>query len=232
MVYHSGEKKIYSYGGFAANNSLGDLRVLENGAWRTITNLPEMKAAESGFVYDPHRNKLIAFGGSGSRDIINNTTWEWDGNAWKKFEGPGPEGRQAFVMVYDSKRKKTVLFGGMGATPGVLYKDTWEYDGRSWIRVDTSGPARMAPGYAYDESRGQLVIFGGMGNGKSWGDTWGWDGKTWKKLADTGPSARSMGYMAFDAARQKIVLFGGRPGWPNDADDTWEWNGTEWKEIK
>ena len=64
------------------------------------------------------------------------------------------------------------------------------------------------------------------------GDTWSWDGKTWKQLATTGPSPRAMGYMAYDKNRDRIVLFGGRMGWPNDANDTWEWDGKEWKEIK
>ena len=63
-------------------------------------------------------------------------------------------------------------------------------------------------------------------------DTWSWDGKEWKQLATNGPSARAMGYMAYDKKRDRVVLFGGRPGWPNDANDTWEWNGNEWKEIK
>jgi hypothetical protein len=64
------------------------------------------------------------------------------------------------------------------------------------------------------------------------GDTWEWDGKKWKKLADTGPLPRAMGYMAYDKKRDKVVLFGGRRGWPNDVNDTWEWDGREWKEIQ
>ncbi len=64
------------------------------------------------------------------------------------------------------------------------------------------------------------------------GDTWAWDGKEWKQLATAGPSPGAMGYMAYDKARDRTVLFGGRPGWPNNAHDTWEWDGKEWKEIK
>ena len=36
----------------------------------------------------------------------------------------------------------------------------------------------------------------------------------------------------YDKERKKVVMFGGRFGWPNDANDTWEWDGTQWKEIK
>ena len=232
MVYDTKRHKLYSFGGWIDGNSLAELRVLENGDWKVLTNLPEMKASEPGFVYDEARDKLIVFGGSAARGVVNNTTWEWDGQSWKKFNGAGPEGRSGAAMVYDSKRRKTVLYGGGGATFGNAFEDTWEFDGNSWIKVSDIGPGkRGAHGYAYDAKRGMLVIFGGNMNGMV-KDTWGWDGKEWKKLADAGPPARGMGYMAYDKNREKIVMFGGRLGWPNDANDTWEWDGKEWKEIK
>ena len=40
-----------------------------------------------------------------------------------------------------------------------------------------------------------------------------------------------MGYMAYDKKRNITMLFGGRLGWPNDANDTWEWDGEHWKKI-
>jgi len=234
LAYDTKRNKLYSYGGFTANNqSSGQLRVLENGEWKILSDIPEMIGAEPGFVYDASRDKFIAFGGSAGRGLVNSTTWEWDGTSWKKFEGKSPDGRQAFVMVYDSKRKKTILFGGMGTSPKEKFGDTWEFDGTTWTKVAESGPEpRMSPGYSYDSKRGMLIIFGGSGKEVIKGDTWGWDGKEWKKLADTGPAPRMMGYMAYDKDRDRIVLFGGRFDWPNDADDTWEWDGKQWSEIK
>jgi hypothetical protein len=39
-----------------------------------------------------------------------------------------------------------------------------------------------------------------------------------------------MGYLAYDKARDRVVLFGGRNGYPNgDQNDTWEWDGTVWR---
>lgn len=232
MAYDTKRNKVFSFGGWINGNSLAELRVLENGNWKVLSNLPEMTAAESGFVYDEARDRLITFGGSAARGGLNNITWEWDGSSWKKFEGAGPEGRQGFAMIYDTKRKKTVLYGGGGASFGNAFSDTWEFDGSSWTKVSDSGPGkRSAPGYAYDAKRGVLILFGGNNSGMQ-NDTWSWDGKEWKKLADAGPPARAMGYMAYDKNRDRIVMFGGRLGWPNDANDTWEWDGKEWKEIK
>jgi hypothetical protein len=234
LAYNSKQHKIYSYGGFTADNtSHGELRVLENGTWRVLSDVPEMNAAEAGLVYDAQRDRLIAFGGSAGRGLLNNTTWEWVDSSWKKVEGPGPEGRQAFIMQYDTKRKKTVLYGGMGADPKETYTDTWEFDGTHWGKISKPGPGkRLSAGAAYDSKRGLLMLFGGVGSSGFVSDTWGWDGTEWKKLSDTGPAKRAMGYMAYDKQRDRVVLFGGRLGWPNDTNDTWEWDGKEWKEVK
>ncbi|MFT3911369.1 MAG: hypothetical protein QM737_18245 [Ferruginibacter sp.] len=232
LAYDTKRKKIFSFGGWSNNNSLAELRVLENGDWKTLSNLPEMKSSEPGFVYDEARDRLIAFGGSAERGVVNDITWEWDGTSWKKFDGPGPEGRQGFAMVYDTKRKKTVLYGGMGISPEKRYSDTWEFDGSRWTKVSENGPGqRMAPGYAYDAQSKAMIIFGGVADGLA-NDTWSWDGRAWKKISITGPPARAMGYMAYDKLRDRTVMFGGRLGWPNDANDTWEWDGKKWNEVK
>lgn len=233
LAYDTKRKKLFSYGGFGDPGPLAELRVLEGNEWKTLTDNPEMKAAEGGMVYDSNRDKLIAFGGSSAREAVNSTTWEWDGTSWSKKNIAGPGGRAGFAMVYDSKRKKTILFGGGGEKFGDRFGDTWEYDGKEWKKVSDTGPgARSGMGYAFDTKRNVLIIFGGYGTDGMKGDTWSWDGKEWKKLSETGPSKRVMGYMAYDKNRDKVVLFGGRLGWPNDAQDTWEWDGTKWSEIK
>ena len=74
-----------------------------------------------------------------------------------------------------------------------------------------------------------VVIFGGSGSGGFLGDTWGWNGAEWRRLSAEGPPSRGMGQLAYDAARDRIVLFGGRRGYPNgDLADTWEWDGAQW----
>jgi tetratricopeptide (TPR) repeat protein len=235
LAYDTKRNKLYSFGGFTANNqSSGQLRVLENGEWKIHSDISEMKATESGFVYDAGRDKLIAFGGSAGRELVNNTTWEWDGTAWKKFEGTSPESRNAFAMIYDSKRNKTVLYGGAGANKTIFKDGVWEFDGIAWKNIVTeNNPGeRISPGYAFDSKRNLFILFGGISKGELMNDLWAWDGTNWKLLSIDGPSKRTMGYLAYDKNRDKIILFGGRLGWPNDADDTWEWDGTKWREVK
>lgn len=229
MAYDTKRNAVFSFGGFFNNESFNDLRMLENSDWKTVSTLPEMKAAEPGLVYDIHRDKLVAFGGSAGMGQLNSDTWEWDGISWKKFSGAGPQGRQAFAMVYDALRKKTVLYGGMGNNTQTTFSDTWEYDGNQWIKVSDSLPGpRISHSFAYDSRRGMTVIFGGMVNGIFRNDMWGWNGVQWTKLSESGPEPRVMGYMAYDKVRDRIVLFGGRVGWPNDVNDLWEWDGSTW----
>jgi hypothetical protein len=234
LAYNSRHHKILSLGGFMNNVSVSDLRMANNTGWTSLPRLPEAGMAEGGFVYDTQKNIFIAFGGGSSRGILNSNTWLWDGKKWKKHDVEGPEGRQAFAMVYDSKRNKTVLFGGMGTSPQHMFGDTWEYDGTRWTKVSDNGPAaRMSMGYTYDVKRGTMIIFGGASSSGILSDMWTWDGKEWKPLSSSsGPPARMMGYLAYDTKRDRVVLFGGRLGWPNDTNDTWEWNGETWVEIK
>ena len=236
LAYDTKRNKLYSFGGYTGDGrSRSEFRVFENDdpiaiGWKNLSD-PGLVAAEPGFVYDSNRDKLIVFGGSSAPGKVNNETWEWDGSSWKKFEGTGPEGRQAFVMIYDEARKKTVLFGG--SIPGTMYGDTWEYDGKSWQKVSSTGPApRVSAGYAYDRDNKMLIVFGGLTKNGFTNDTWSYDGKEWKQISSGGPKARAMGYLAYDKQRKKIVLFGGRLGWPNDTNDTWEWDGSKWIELK
>ena len=59
-----------------------------------------------------------------------------------------------------------------------------------------------------------MILFGGFGASGVLGDTWAWNGTEWRKLAESGPEPRGMGYLAYDARRDRVVLFGGRKGWP------------------
>lgn len=76
------------------------------------------------------------------------------------------------------------------------------------------------------------MLFGGVSSNGFINDTWTWDGTEWEKLSETGPAKRAMGYIAYDKQGDRVVLFGGRLGWPNDINDTWEWDGKEWKGVK
>lgn len=234
LAFDSRRARLVSWGGFDGS-ARGDLRVLEPDGWRTVGTYPDMRASEPGTAYDPRRDRLIAFGGSASHDHVYGETWEHDGTRWTRIDVASPPARQAHVMVFDERRRRVVVFGGIGAAAArgeraPILGDTWEYDGTRWIRLDAAGPSpRLIAGATYDSRRGMVVIFGGSGSSGFLGDTWGWNGTEWRRLSEVGPPSRGMGQLAYDAARDRVVLFGGRRGYPNgDLADTWEWDGTQW----
>ncbi|MFT3692693.1 MAG: DUF4215 domain-containing protein [Kofleriaceae bacterium] len=103
---------------------------------------------------------------------------------------------------------------------------------------------RVMAAIAFDSARGRLVMFGGCASlngtdcpGGPLDDTLEWDGVSWRTIApaSVSPPARIGGAMAFDARRERIVMFGGCPNRSlmpcNGLDDTWEWDGQTWTEV-
>jgi hypothetical protein len=50
----------------------------------------------------------------------------------------------------------------------------------------------------------------------------------WTLESTGGPSPRYGQAMAYDAARGRVVLFGGSSGLSGELADTWEWDGANW----
>lgn len=53
----------------------------------------------------------------------------------------------------------------------------------------------------------------------------------WTQKEDIGPSPRSGHAVAYEAARQRVVLFGGSAGGTTRFNDTWEWDGATWTQV-
>ncbi len=154
---------------------------------------------------------------------------------WSQRLVSGPPGRDGHAMVYDASRGVTVLFGGYNSN-GLPLGDTWEWDGAVWTQRLVSGPpSRGYHAMAYDAARQVTVLFGGYGgyvypNEIIYGDTWEWNGTEWTQRLVSGPEPRQGHAMAYDAARNVTVLFGGDAFTysGNLLGDTWEWNGFAW----
>ncbi len=68
-------------------------------------------------------------------------------------------------------------------------------------------------------------MFGGAVSSQTLNDTWEWDGTTWvQRTLAASPGGRTQHAMAYDAARSRVVLFGGY----QVAADVWESDGTNW----
>ena len=213
--------------------------------------------ASPGMAYDSTRGVTVLFGGdSGSFDAFYGDTWEWDGEEWRIVcaEGDpcagGLTGRWGQSIVYDRERGKTVMFGGCltydAATRSCTsYSDeTWEWDGENWTRVcggatGCSGPGgRFAHSMTFDGSavvlHGGCTAFSNLTCTARTDETWTWNGSVWSKVCGSGTACSAPAIdrhvLAYDASRDRVVLFGGRDvgGY---SGKTWEWDGAGWSML-
>jgi hypothetical protein len=161
--------------------------------------------------------RIVLYGGFDGNNLNFNDTWTWDGNTWTQaFPASSPGARSDFGMTFDAARQQVVLFSDFAGTP-----DTWTWDGTTW----TNRPTLNAPpgGWntmAYDSARQQVFLLAESFDLNAPSQTWSWDGTNWtKKNTTVNPGIRYASAMAFDAARQQTILFGGFTG--SVAADTW-----------
>jgi hypothetical protein len=181
-------------------------------------------------VYDVATSQTLLMGGVDDRGYFDQT-WAWSAGTWTMLSGfpaSGPKvgtpflGRTFPGAAYDSVRNVITVFGGIGrsidnAPTGATIdlNDTWQStDGITWTNV-TPASSPLARGWtqlAYDSANSRLVMFGGFANqlGISYGDTWGFANGAWSLIAATNSAGvRDSHGMAYDQARQKVVVFGG-----------------------
>ncbi|MEM7199223.1 MAG: kelch repeat-containing protein [Planctomycetota bacterium] len=202
--------------------------------WQRVVEgtLPSERSGHA-LAYDEDCGRLVVFGGlirDGLRPLTSADTWEWSAAGWMRRSAFGPPPRTQAGMVYDSARRRVLLFGGRSFLGG-LRGDTWEWDGAEWVkRTSTPAPpARYDHAMANDRRRERVVLFGGWDAATRFGDTWEWDGSTWTELQlGRSPSPRGDHAMAYDEGRGVVVLFGGWDG--ATRGDTWEFDGSHWTE--
>ncbi len=152
----------------------------------------------------------------------------------QKNPAQAPVGRAYAAIAYDSRRGRSVLFGGgNGPSATQTLNDTWEWDGASWVQglPATTPPALIGAAMAYDSDRGVSVLFGGSSaNGLSQ-NTWEWDGLNWTQRAPTNsPPGGTWLSMAYDAARKRMVLVGWDSSFSSPGQ-TWTYDGNTWTKM-
>ena len=143
---------------------------------------------------------------------------------WTDMAPAGPTPAPRYGHVLCPWPGGALLFGGRGNN-GFL-GDTWVYTAatNTWTQLSpaTSPPARRWCAAALHEGDGRVYVFGGDGTGGNSNQTWRFDGTTWAQVTGPGPSARTGAAMAYDAGRNRLVLYGG-----SNQADTWEFE-TAW----
>jgi hypothetical protein len=89
-------------------------------------------------------------------------------------------------------------------------------------------PARAGHAMAYDAPRGMVMVYGGDADALMWG----WDGTHWHEAggAMPNPGRRKHMKLVYDAARARLLMFGGATR-AATLGDTWEWDGHQWARV-
>jgi hypothetical protein len=122
-----------------------------------------------------------------------------------------------------------ILFGGIGG-----YSETWQFTFGStpaltqMNTVHAPSPRWAAPG-VYDPIRDRMIIFGGETSTGNSSEVWALTlsgTPDWQQLAPSGvgPPARGWGIAAYDANRNRMLIFGGRSGSYTMFNDVWALN--------
>ncbi len=190
-------------------------------------------------AFDPILASVLIAGGESTLTGRRADTWARDANnQWTKLSNL-PQSRVSAAMVYDEPRQR-MLFYGEGSAAEVWVRPS--QPNASWERLTTKTPPPVPfrHGMAYDAARDRVVVFGGTTDPVSFDPnqrTLLLDPETleWQELAfSDGPRARWGPGMAYDPARQRVVLFAGRAATGESSfahNDTWEWDGESWKQL-
>jgi hypothetical protein len=224
MAYDEVHQQVVVFGGAVANPTL---------TWDGNDWTPHFTAHTPPFgirlsmAYDAARRQIVLVAGDSSGTM---ETWVWDGTDWAmKAPVTSPPYREGASMAYDSAHQRIVLCGGEQFAYAL--HDTWLWDGTNWTEAKAPfGSSSVLESVAtYDVAIQKMVVYGGD-EGSFFGPgykrhfsnaIWAWDGSSWSELRTLyGLPEAATAAMAYDSARQEIVVFGGFPP-PQGAPITW-----------
>lgn len=143
--------------------------------------------------------------------------WQFSGAMW---DAP-------FVMAFDHVNQQVLAFESLDTTFGPNASGNYSWDGTRWRlrRSETMPYGGQFKALVTDPLRQRLVLVNNPGPGC---ETWEWDGMDWQVVTTRVSLPALFGFaMAFDAARQRVVLFGGQSQ-SSYPQDTWEYDGLDW----
>lgn len=162
LAYHPPTKTLVLFGGGSAKGFLGDTWLWDGITWTAAPGGGPPVRGGASMALDPPSGGLILVGGYG--DYLYYDTWMWNGKSWALLSDDlGYPPRSGASLAYHPGMGRLILFGGAGSPMGhTVEEGTWAWDGTNWsqLPLDSEPPWRVEAVMA--ESRGQLLLFGGM----------------------------------------------------------------------
>ncbi len=247
MVYDSTRGRIVLYGGTSAPGGATVTLEFDGNAWSVIgtENNPGTQFGMA-LAYDPLQGATVlvksdapwpAIDASLEEYVSVGTQQDW---VVPTLEGDIPESRLGPVMVFDSVRGESVMYGGVLRTSNTSFMGsggTWTYDANGWT-PRPGGPARHHHAMVFDPINAEALSYSGNANTCACDanrDIQAWNGTAWEtRWSRVSLKPVYQPAMAFDESRGVCVLYGGlrlNPlglGNVPPLESTWEWDGESW----
>jgi hypothetical protein len=225
LTYDTKRRRAVLYGGRSPNGTaLHDTWEWDGNLWTQRDTIGPGPRVHAVGAYDPERSQVLVHGGVSPRDEFLSDTWMWDGQRWSEAEKSQPIVRVPSGMAFDPASRRVVMLAHPRDSAGSFTAaELLEWTGRSWSPLSATRITTEPIQPIASDRSGSMVTFIGP-TGETWART---PGGAWQKRTSTGPGPRSAQSLAYDAARQRIVLFGGGIG-QGRFGDTWEWDGARW----
>jgi hypothetical protein len=234
MAFDPVRRVVIVFGGL-----LDDLSYLnDTWEWNTVTKTwtnvtpGASPAARQGarLVHDATNGRLVLFGGVDANTFYADTwVWNLSAHTWTPLAttANSPAGRPFVGRTFPGATFNpnaghgVTVFGGIGYPAGsgtvTDFNDTWELRGTVWTDVTPAGgnpPGRGWTQLVWDPLFTRIVMFAGYrvaAPAQSYGDTWSFANGAWSEIVPqaAGPGIRDSHGMAYDTARNRIVVFGG-----------------------
>lgn len=227
------DNRVVVFGGFGASY-LNDIWAfdLDTDTWSNLTPAsgpapaPRLTPAS---IYDAVEHRMITWSGQGP-GIFFNDVWafDFDTNAWSLFSPTGgpPNIRYGVGATFDPAARDLVTFAGF--TNLGRFHDVWRFHGdgaSTWTDVSpiAVGPEeRCLHSACYDALKHRMIIYAGQHTGPL-DDIWAFDFDTnsWTNLTPvTKPAGRYFTALVYDAANNRVTVFGGQ-GLSTSNNDVW-----------
>jgi hypothetical protein len=222
--------------GVQMTNDVWQLALAGAPRWDSLAplgDLPSKRLGQSA-IYDPVRDRLLAFGGVDSAGNVLADVWALslsDPPTWSSLEpsGTGPSARYYHTAIYDPVRDRMLVFGGSPQS-GFPFNDVWSLWLSPTPRWEQLLPAGTKPAVRYGHSaiydpvRDRMLVF--SGGGFATNDVWALSlGGTpsWTLLGPSGtlPLQRQGHTALYDPVADRMIVFGG-DALSQPLDDVWQ----------
>ncbi len=246
MTYDASDHYILAFGGVNSITPTNDTWAFVGGRWHqlAVTGAPSYPEWV-GMAYDSADAYVLLLGMFNSDLGQAELTYTYHGGVWTPVTSgnnstlsPEPSLREQFALTYDAHDGYILLFGGFVDGSARILGDTWVFSAGKWSNITatliTSPSPRYGAQVAYDDTSGDVILFGGSprfgGNGTpitELNDTWSFVGGAWTNKTPTqSPVGVYAAGFANDSFDSGVLLFGGifqRTGF-GIINDTWIWS--------